>query len=39
LAHTFAWVRQRERMPEEAQGDFDTGFQRVLRRALSQIDG
>jgi hypothetical protein len=39
FAHTFAWVRHRDRLPEDALGDFDTGFRRVLRRALGQIDG
>ena len=39
FAHTFAWVRQRDRLPDEARGDFDTGFRRVLCRALGQIDG
>jgi hypothetical protein len=39
IAHTFAWVRQRDRMLEEARGNFDTGFRRVLRRALDQIEG
>jgi hypothetical protein len=38
FAHTFAWVRHRDRIPEKSRGEFDTGFRRVLQRALRQID-
>jgi phosphotransferase family enzyme len=36
FAHTFAWVRQREALPEEALAEFDRGFPIVLRRAIAQ---
>jgi len=36
FAHTFAWVRQRDHLPEEARPEFDKGFAIILRRALAQ---
>ena len=36
FAHTFAWARQRDHLPEEARRDFDRGFAIVLRRAVAQ---
>jgi hypothetical protein len=36
FAHTFAWARQRDALPEAARPDFDRGFQIVLRRAVAQ---
>ncbi|MCP9487210.1 MAG: aminoglycoside phosphotransferase family protein [Gaiellaceae bacterium MAG52_C11] len=36
FAHTFAWARQRDHLPEAARPDFDTGFTIVLRRAVAQ---
>jgi len=36
FAHTFAWARQRDHLPEEARPDFDTGFAIVLRRAVAR---
>jgi hypothetical protein len=36
FAHTFAWARQRDALPEAALAEFDTGFALVLRRALAQ---
>lgn len=36
FAHTFAWVRQRDALPEEARPEFDRWFAIVLRRALAQ---
>ena len=35
FAHTFAWARQRDNLPQEARADFDTWFRVVLRRALA----
>jgi hypothetical protein len=35
FAHTFAWARQRDHLPENAQADFDRWFAVVLRRALA----
>jgi Phosphotransferase enzyme family len=35
FAHTFAWARQRDYLPEAARPDFDTGFTIVLRRAVA----
>jgi hypothetical protein len=37
FAHTFAWRRQRDYLPEEARPEFDKGFSIVLRRAITQI--
>ena len=37
FAHTFAWMRQRDALPEEARPEFDTGLTIVLRRAIAQI--
>ena len=37
FAHTFAWARQRDALPEEARPHFDTGFAIVLRRAVALI--
>jgi hypothetical protein len=36
FAHTFAWARQRDALPEEARPDFDRWFPVVLRRAVAQ---
>ena len=36
FAHTFAWARQRDAMPEEARPEFDRWFPIVLRRAVAQ---
>ncbi|HEY2935254.1 MAG TPA: phosphotransferase [Gaiellaceae bacterium] len=36
FAHTFAWARQRDHLPEEARTDFDRWFPIVLRRAVAQ---
>jgi len=36
FAHTFAWRRQRDYLPEEARPAFDKGFSIVLRRAITQ---
>jgi len=36
FAHTFAWRRQRDYLPEEARPEFDKGFSIVLRRAITQ---
>jgi hypothetical protein len=36
FAHTFAWARQRDHLPEQAPSEFDKGFAIVLRRAVAQ---
>jgi hypothetical protein len=36
FAHTFAWRRQREYVPQVVRPDFDTGFSIVLRRAITR---
>ena len=36
FAHTFAWMRQRDHLPEEARPEFDRRFPSVLRRAVAQ---
>ena len=36
FAHTFAWARQRDHLPEEARAEFDKVFPIVLRRAVAQ---
>jgi hypothetical protein len=36
FAHSIAWARQRDHLPDEARTEFDTGFAIVLRRALAQ---
>jgi hypothetical protein len=36
FAHTFAWARQRDYLPEAARPEFDRGFQVVLRRAVAR---
>jgi hypothetical protein len=36
FAHTFAWARQRDALPEEARPEFDGRFRIVLRRAIAQ---
>jgi hypothetical protein len=36
FAHTFAWARQRDALPEEARAHFDEGFAIVLRRAVAR---
>jgi hypothetical protein len=37
FAHTFAWMRQRDALPEQARPTFDQGLTIVLRRAIAQI--
>lgn len=37
FAHTFAWMRQRDALKQEARPEFDRAFNIVLRRAISQI--
>ena len=39
FAHTFAWTRQRDHLPEAARLEFDREFRVVLRRALAMTDG
>ena len=39
FAHTFAWTRQRDHLPEPARPEFDREFRVVLRRALAMTDG
>jgi hypothetical protein len=39
FAHTIAWVRQRDALPEDARSAFDRGFAIVLRRAVAQTSG
>jgi hypothetical protein len=36
FAHTFAWARQREALPQQARAEFDSGYAIVLRRAVAQ---
>ena len=36
FAHTFAWARQRDHLPEDARPEFDRWFATVLRRAIAQ---
>jgi hypothetical protein len=36
FAHSIAWARQRDHLPEEARAEFDRWFSIVLRRALAQ---
>jgi hypothetical protein len=36
FAHTFAWVRQRDHLPEALRPEFDQELRVVLRRALAQ---
>ncbi len=35
FAHTLAWARQRDHLPEAARARFDRGFSIVLRRAIA----
>ena len=37
FAHATAWARQRDHLPADALGSFDTGFAIVLRRAIAQM--
>lgn len=39
FAHTIAWLRQRDHLPEEARANFDEWFAVVLQRAMTQMDG
>jgi hypothetical protein len=39
FAHNFAWVRQRDHLPEAARPEFDREFRVVLRRALALTNG
>jgi hypothetical protein len=36
FAHTLAWARQRDYLPQAARPEFDRGFQVVLRRAVAR---
>ena len=36
LAHTFAWARQRDYLPEAARPEFDRSFAVILRRAVAR---
>jgi hypothetical protein len=36
FAHTFAWMRQRDALPEQARPNFDQALTIVLRRAIAQ---
>jgi hypothetical protein len=36
FAHTIAWVRQRDYLPQAARPEFDRWFQVVLRRAVAR---
>jgi hypothetical protein len=36
FAHTFAWARHRDALPDEARPEFDRAFPIVLRRAVAQ---
>jgi Phosphotransferase enzyme family len=36
FAHTCAWARQRDHLPEQARREFDSWFPIVLRRAIAQ---
>jgi hypothetical protein len=36
FAHTFAWARQRDALPQESRVQFDEGFSTVLRRAVAR---
>jgi hypothetical protein len=36
FAHSIAWARQRDHLPEEARAEFDKSFSLVMRRALAQ---
>ena len=36
FAHTFAWRRQRDHLPQEARAEFDKAFSIVLRRAITR---
>ena len=36
VAHTFAWIRQRDHLGEEERREFDGWFPLVLRRAIAQ---
>jgi hypothetical protein len=37
FAHTLAWSRQRDYLPERARAQFDQGFAIVLRRAVARM--
>jgi phosphotransferase family enzyme len=36
FAHTFAWARQQDHLPDDARPEFDKGFAIILRRAVAQ---
>jgi len=38
FAHTCAWARQRDHLPQEARREFDSWFPIVLRRAVAQLE-
>ena len=35
FAHTFAWTRQRDALPNSARPEFDTEYSMMLRRAVA----
>jgi hypothetical protein len=37
FAHSIAWARQRDFLPQHEHADFDTWFRVVLRRAVARI--
>jgi hypothetical protein len=37
FAHTIAWIRQRDHLPDDARQNFDGVFAVILRRALAQM--
>ena len=39
VAHTIAWLRQRDHLSENERAEFDVGFQIILRRAIAQTVG
>ena len=39
FAHAFAWIRQRDALPEQARPEFDRAFRIILRRAIARTFG
>jgi hypothetical protein len=39
FAHSIAWTRQRDALPDEARSEFDGAFRVILRRAVAQTFG
>jgi hypothetical protein len=39
FAHSIAWIRQRDHLPEDEQRRFNTWFPLVLRRAVAAVSG